>query len=89
MEVYLGQMNDVQTSWSKNKFFLWQNVQANYALTFDKAMEEQFTHSICLNYQGKQNGSVVSTMYGVVGANTNSSYGKIYGPHSKYRLKPS
>ena len=28
-------------------------------------------------------------MYGVVGANTNSSYGQIYGPHSKYRLKSS
>jgi len=26
-----------------------------------KAMEEQFTRLICLTYQGKQNGSVVST----------------------------
>jgi len=31
------------------------------ALTLSKAMEEQFTHLICLTYQGKQNCSVVST----------------------------
>jgi len=30
MEAYLEQMNDVRSSWSENKFFLWQNVQANY-----------------------------------------------------------
>ena len=28
-------------------------------------------------------------MYRVVGANINSSYGKMYGPHSKYGLKSS
>jgi len=31
------------------------------ALTSSKAMEEQFTRLICLTYQRKQNGSVVST----------------------------
>ena len=54
-------MNDVLSSWSENKFFLWQNVQEKIAITSIKAMEEQFTHLICLIYQGKQNGSVVST----------------------------
>ena len=65
MEVYLEQMNDVWSSWSENKFFLWQNVQAIYKNRLNwlssKVMEEQFTRLICLTYQGKQNGSVVST----------------------------
>ena len=55
-------------------------------------MEEQFTRLICLAYQGKQNGSVLSTNNQCaeqVEQHTNSSNGKMYGPHSKYRLKSS
>ena len=49
-----------------------------------KAMEEQFT---CITYQEKQDGSVILTNNRCT--EQYSSYGKMYGPHSKYRLKSS
>ena len=55
-------------------------------------MEEQFTRLIVF-YLSKETEWQCRfnklSMYKVVGANTNSSYGKMYGPRSKYRLKSS
>ena len=49
-------------------------------------MEEQFTHLICIAFQGKQNSSVLLTNKQCteqLERTQNSSYGKMYGLHNK------
>jgi len=40
---------------------MYRQITKNCPNFSSKAMEEQFTRLICLTYQGKQNGSVLST----------------------------
>ena len=64
--MYLEQMDDVAREQLERKQILpaygkmYRQITKSPELS-SKAMEEQFTRLICLTYQGKQNGSAVST----------------------------